>query len=99
MEDSIYYFYMKHSVLNYRVIIEPEKMDKRIVYNAFCPSLGIADYGDTIEEVLRSIKDGILLAIECLEEDKKEIPMDNITEQLITSVSISTNHAISAPPI
>lgn len=79
---------MEKKVLNYRVIIEPEKMGRKTVYNAYCPSLGVADYGDTVEEVLKSIKDGIELALECLAEDKKEIPIDDINSQLITSVQV-----------
>ena len=56
---------MQTKVLNYRVIVEPETYpngDK--VYNAYCPTLGVADYGDTIEEALASLKDGIELAVE-----------------------------------
>jgi predicted RNase H-like HicB family nuclease len=58
---------MQTQVLNYRVIIEPEEYpngDK--VYNAYCPTLAVSDYGDSVEEVMESIKDGISLAIECL---------------------------------
>ena len=68
---------MEKQVLNYRIIIEPEKMGKKTVYNAYCPTLGIADYGDSIDEVLASIKDGIELAIEYLKEEGKEIPIDD----------------------
>ena len=57
---------MEKAVLSYRVIIEPEKIGRKTVYNAYCPSLGVSDYGDSMEEVLKSIKDGIKLAIECL---------------------------------
>jgi len=54
---------METKVLNYRVIIEPEHYpDGGKVYNAYCPTLGVADYGDSVEEVLGSIKEGILLA-------------------------------------
>lgn len=60
---------MEKKVLNYRVIIEPEKMGRKTVYNAYCPTLGVADYGDSVDEVLESIKDGIKLAIECLIEE------------------------------
>lgn len=81
---------MEKQILNYRVIIEPEKARGKTVYNAYCPSLGVADYGNSVEEVLKSIKDGIKLAIECLLEEKKEIPQDNIEEQFITTVRIST---------
>ena len=55
---------MESKVLNYRIIIEPEKMGRKTVYNAYCPTLGVADYGNSIDEVLESIKDGIQLASE-----------------------------------
>lgn len=85
---------MEKQVLNYRVIVEPERVGKRIVYNAYCPTLGVVDYGNTIEEVLESIKDGIKLAIECLVEEKKEVPKDNIESQLITAISIPADKLI-----
>lgn len=64
---------MQKQVLNYRIIIEPEKIGRKTVYNAYCPTLGVADYGDSIDEVLKSIKDGIELAMECLRDEGKEI--------------------------
>ncbi len=79
---------METKVLNYRVIIEPEKMGKKTVYNAYCPTLGVADYGDTIEDTLVSLKDGIELAIGCLVEEGKEIPVDNIAEQFIATAQV-----------
>lgn len=88
---------MEKRVLNYRVIIEPEKIGRKIVYNAYVPTLSVVDYGDTVEEVLKSIKNGIELAIECLLEDKKEVPQDNIESQLITTVSIF-KRKFSFPP-
>lgn len=75
-------------MLNYRVIIEPEKIGKKTVYNAYCPTLGVADYADSVEEVLKSIRDGIQLAIECSQEEGKEVPQDNISEQIITAVHV-----------
>lgn len=79
---------MEKHVLNYRVIIEPEKIGKKTVYNAYCPTLDVVDYGDSVEEVLKSIKDGIRLAIECLLEDKKDVPRDDIEKQIITTVGV-----------
>jgi len=59
---------MDAKVLDYRIIIEPEKYeDGSVVYVAYCPTLGISDYGDSVEEVIKSIKDGIKLAVESLE--------------------------------
>jgi predicted RNase H-like HicB family nuclease len=63
---------METKVLNYRLIIEPEKNeDGSTVYVAQCPTLGISDYGDSVEEVLRSITDGIELAVEHLEKKQR----------------------------
>ncbi|MBU0999979.1 type II toxin-antitoxin system HicB family antitoxin [Patescibacteria group bacterium] len=79
---------MQKQVLNYRIIIEPEKMDKKTVYNAYCPTLDVADYGNSIDEVLKSIKDGIALAIECLKDKGQEIPVDNIEKQVVTTAQV-----------
>lgn len=79
---------MQAKVLNYRIIIEPEKQGKKTVYNAYCPTLGVADYGDSIDEVLRSIKDGVELALECMAEEGKEIPVDNPEAQVVTTAQV-----------
>lgn len=76
-------------VLNYRIILEPEKMGKKIVYNAYCPTLNIADYGDTIEEALTHIKEGIELALEVRKEENDLPQEDNIAQQVITSIQVS----------
>ena len=76
---------METQVANYRIIIEPEIQNGKKVYNAYCPTLQVFDYGDSIEEVLESIKDGIQLAIESLVENREEVPVDNIKDQVITS--------------
>lgn len=80
----------QQKVLNYRIILEPEKMGKKVVYNAFCPTLGVADYGDTIEEALEHIKEGIELALEIMKEERKELNEDNIAEQVIASIKVAT---------
>ena len=80
---------MQKRVLNYRIIIEPEKMGRKTVYNAYCPTLGVADYGDSIDEVLKSIKDGIELALDCLTEEGREIPVDNIKGQTVTTAEVN----------
>lgn len=69
-------------------------MGKRIVYNASCPTLGVYDYGDSIDEVLKSIKDGIELAIECMKDDGKEIPVDDVEKQMVTTTQVKAPHDI-----
>ena len=80
---------MQKQILNYRIIIEPEKMGRKIVYNAYCPTLDVADYGNSIDEVLKSIKDGIELALEYLAEEGKEIPVDNTKDQTVTTTEVN----------
>lgn len=88
---------MEKHVLNYRIIIEKERYkDGALVYAAYCPTLGVTDYADTVEEVLKSIKDGIELAIETLAKEKKEIPIDHTEEQIITSTQIIISSRIAA---
>ena len=76
-------------VLNYRVIIEKERYkDGTPVYTAYVPTLDIADYGDTIDKVLLSLKDGIELAIECLVDEGKDVPVDNFDEAIIVNAQV-----------
>lgn len=80
---------MEKRILNYRIIIEKEKYeDGAVVYVAYCPTLAISDYGDTVEDVLSSIKEGIELAVASLAKEGKEVPVDHIEEQMITSATI-----------
>lgn len=80
---------MQKQVLNYRIIIEPEKMGKKVVYNAYCNTLGLADYADSVEEVIKNIKSLMKFHIECLLEDGVEVPAENTEEELITSTRVS----------
>ena len=79
---------MQTKVLNYRILIEPEKQGKKTVYNAYCPTLGVADYGDSIDEVLESIKDGIKLALEYLVEEGKRIPIDTPKKEFVATAQV-----------
>lgn len=60
---------MQKQVLNYRIIIEPEKMGKETAYNAYYPTLGVADYGYSIDEAVKNIHSLIKFHIESLLED------------------------------
>lgn len=74
--------------MNYRIIIEPEVQGKKTVYSAYCPTLGVADYGNSIDEVLKSIKDGLDLAMEALVEEGKEIPIERLEKQMVASAQV-----------
>lgn len=80
---------MEKKVLNYRVIIEPEKMGKKTVYNAYCPTLGLADYGDSIDEAIEHIQSLIKFHIESLLEEGQGVPEGNVDQEIITSTKVS----------
>jgi len=83
---------MEKKVLNYRIIIEKERSDKKgkYVFNAHCPTLGVADYGNTIDQAIERITSLIQFHIESLIEEKYPVPIEEDVTTVITSVSIKT---------
>lgn len=90
---------MQTQVLNYRIIIEPEKVGRKTVFNAYCPTLGVADYGDSIEEAIKHIQSLIKFHIECLLEDKVEVPVDNLENEIVVSTRISIKGSEEKPQV
>ncbi len=80
---------MQKQILNYRIIIEPEKQGKKTVYNAYCPALGLADYGDSIDGAFKNIQSLVRFHIESLLKDGIEVPSENTHQEVITSTKIS----------
>ncbi len=81
---------MQTKILQYRIIITPDRQtgtDKE-VYTAFCPLLGIADDGDTIEEALQNIKGAIEEYVEVLAEDGEVIQIDHPERDIVTTTQI-----------
>jgi len=85
---------MERKILNYRIIIEPDLRTgaKKSCYSAFCPTFGISDSGDTIDETIKNIKEAIEVWVESLVEDHQPVPTDQIDESIVTYTSIK------APP-
>jgi len=82
---------MQTQLLNYRIIITPDQQTGtgNSGYTALCPTLGIADDGDTIEEALKNIKKAIKIYIKSLAEDNLEIPIDYPEHDIITTTQIT----------
>ena len=78
---------VKTKVLNYRVIIEPDERTgtNEPGFSAYCPTLGLADGGDTIEETIDNMKSLIKFHVECLVKDGEEIPIDKDEEIIVTT--------------
>jgi len=76
--------------LDYRVVVKPDKRtgSNKHCYVASCPTLGIADDGDTVEEALKNIRSLITFHLECLQKEGKEIPVDSPHEELVTNTQV-----------
>ena len=84
---------METKILNYRIIIEPDKQTgtKKPGYTAYCPILGVADDGDTVEESIKNVKLAIKAYIDSLIEDKLPVPVDNPEKDIITTAQIDVS--------
>jgi len=78
------------SILDYRVILRLDKSlgSKKSCYVAFCPTLGVADDGATPQEAIDNIQGTIAFHIECLQKERKEIPVDKPNEELVTNTQV-----------
>ena len=81
---------METTALNYRIIIEPDEEigTGKTGFTASCPTLGIADDGMSVEEALTNIKKLIRFHLDCLVEEKAEIPAPDKSEGFITSIAV-----------
>lgn len=67
---------METKVLNYRILVEKEgtPRTKRAVYVAYCPKLGISDWGSSIDEALAHIQEAIECHIASLVKHEEDVP-------------------------
>ena len=67
---------METKVLNYRVIVKPDKQTGtgKPGYTAFCPTLGVADDADTIEQAIKNVRAAIKAYVNSLVADKLPVP-------------------------
>ena len=74
----------------YLTIINFSKAQKKEI-----GKLDIADYGDTIEEALSSVKEAITLRLESLAKEHEEVPQES-NEILFAEVSIFPSKSVIA---
>lgn len=84
---------MQTKILNYRVIVTPDKQTGtgKAGFTAFCPTLGVADDGDTIEDALANLKSAIKVYVDSLIEDKELVPTDQPEHDIVTTTQIITS--------
>ncbi len=78
---------MKTTVLRYHVVIRKEGSS----YIADVPTLGISDFGKTLEEAKKNVKNAIACHIEGLVKTKTEIPRPDSDDYYmgVTEISVS----------
>ena len=85
---------MRTKALNYRIIVSPDTQTGtgKTGFTALCPTLGVADDGDTIEEALENVRGAIQVYIESLAEDNQPVPVDQPQQDIVTTTQVT------APP-
>lgn len=81
---------MQTKVLSYRIIITPDSQTGtgKAGYTAICPTLGVADDGDTIDEAIQNIQGAIKAYVDSLAEDKLPVPIDQPELDVVTTTQI-----------
>ena len=84
---------MQTKILNYRVIVTPDKQTGtgKAGFTALCPTLGVADDGDTIEKALANLKGAIQDYVDSLIEDNELVPTDHPEHDIVTTTQIITS--------
>lgn len=86
---------MNKTVLNYRVLIEKEKNDNSVVYISYVPTLGISDFGKTVEETVKNTQKAIKIYIEALSKLGMDIPNPDSDEYYVVNQKIEFKHPIA----
>ena len=81
---------MKHQILNYLIIIQPDTRTgtNQQGFSVYCPSLGLADGGDTVEEAIVNMKKMIRFHLECLEQEEEAQIFGDSVESIVTTAQI-----------
>ncbi len=81
---------MKKKILQYLVIVEPDERTgtEEACYSIFCPTLGLADSGDTVEEALERMRNLIRFHLQCLKKEGKAIPKERTERSLVATVRV-----------
>lgn len=83
-----YYLPMKKQTVSYRIIVEKEQQKQGTVYVAYAPSLGLSDFGKSVDEAINHLTNGIKLYIETLVDLKKPIPAEDSEEYFVTTKKV-----------
>lgn len=80
---------MKTIVANYRIVVEKERQDSKDVYVAYAPSLGLSDFGTSVDRAIANIEQAITLYLETLVELGEPVPKADTDDYYITTRKIT----------
>lgn len=81
---------MKTNLLKYNVIIKKEGK----FYVAYVPTLGVSDFGKTVEEAKKNVQDAIQIHVDGLVKTKTEVPASDTGEFFISQSKVSSPKGI-----
>ena len=81
---------MKQHLLNYTILIEPDTRtgSDASCFSIFCPALGLADSGDTVEEAIKNMKAMIQFHLACLKKEHERIPEEQTERSMVTMIQV-----------
>ncbi len=85
---------MKTTVLDYRIIVESEQQGKHVIYVAYAPSLGVSDFGESVEKAVDNIEQAIKLYLETLVDLNQPIPEPDTGNYYVTTRSITLDKPV-----
>lgn len=81
---------MKTTVLRYHVVIRKQGRH----YIADVPTLGISDYGLTLEQARRNVKNAIDCHIEGLIKTNSDVPIPDTEDYYMSVAEVSVPHVV-----
>ncbi len=75
---------MKTTLLKYHVIIQKEGKD----YIAYVPTLGISDFGKTVDRAKKNVAEAISCHIEGLVKTRTEVPAPDTSEFYLSQTEV-----------
>lgn len=81
------------TVISYRILVEKERQGKKEVYVAYAPSLGVSDFGSTVEKAVANIEKAIKLYIDTSSELNQPIPEPDINDYFVTTGKVELSKA------
>lgn len=87
---------MQTTILNYRVIVEPDRRTgtDEPCFTASCPTLGVASDGDSIEEAIANVTEAVSAYVAFLVRREEFVPADDPEKEILTTTQVRLNRPV-----